>query len=355
MGKKSILSMCWIICSLLLVACVDKQMTQPTISATCDEVSQLIQTPSHISYSVSNSNKKLMLDADVVLPETVPSSEIILHPDLESTANLASDFGLTQGLTDDGYESCYVVKDKAGNRMRTLTSNKYGAIRYLDIANNSNASMSKDLLHQLDPYYVTEYIPVNMNLTGTEVAADLAKQFEEYSCFTFIPWNVCAYEASEGQPDRGYYSVKLMPVYDGIPVSIHSTVQELRLWVNAKVSNNGVFAFQGTFSFIYENSSEKSQLVSVDSVIQNLSNNFDVLISGEELSIERISLQYYAQQDKNGVLVLHPVWVFEGIEYMSKEATGYESIENQFTVIYWADTGALIDIFNGENNTSTVS
>ncbi len=346
---------CFFTLSLLFAACAETDTPQPTVPETNIETTQPIQSVSHISDIVSHGDKSLVLDAEILYPENIPAAEIVLLPDLEQPVKMADDFGLTLELDNDVHESKYTMNDENGNTIRSLTSDKSGCIQYLDIENNINPSRSIDVNHQFDSYYVTENIPKGMKHTGLEVATDIAIEFEKYSCFTFIPWNVCAYEASEGQPDQSCYSVQLMPVYDGIPVSIHSNVQNLTLWVNAKVSNIGIFAFQGTFAFKHEKTSEKSQPVALDCMIQNLSENFNMLITGEKLTIERISIQYYAQQDKNGCLVLRPVWVFEGSEYMSSEVTGYEPIVEQFAAVYWADTGALLDIFNGKMNTTTVN
>lgn len=338
----------------LFSGCGNKALPDVTQADPIPTVSNFQHIPSDISSTFAVDDKTLVVNADVIFAEKIPASKVVLLPVSEEITKIAEDFSLTQTQAAVDGSTVYYQNDSDGNTVRTLKVNSNGCVNYLDIANDINPPKSIDADHVFDPYYITSTMPSGINVSAAKAAEDVAALMESYTCFSFIPWNVCAYEAMD-ENDTGAYYIQLVPAYNGIPISMHSNVQDLALWVNAKYSNTGIFSFQGTFVFTHEKSEELTSFVTPDHVVESLGSNFHLLAQGDKITIDRISLQYYAEQDSNGTCILKPVWVLEGTEYMSEKITGYAPITERFTALYWAEDGSLLDMFSGSSGTATVS
>ena len=176
-----------------------------------------------------------------------------------------------------------------------------GDIYYLDVARDRNGE-PLDPGHSLEPNYFTQQIPNGMERTGKEVAEETAAFLENYSCLTFVPWNVCAYQGNLGR-----YSMKLKCLYEG-----KNILGRFRM-LSANVSPEGLYDFQGTLLLKEDRREEIPKPMTLTEAVEQLKTDFAGYSLAKTVTIDKIDLQYYGEETPEG-WILHPAWVFSGME-----------------------------------------
>lgn len=191
------------------------------------------------------------------------------------------------GVTDEGWET--------------------GRTYYLDCLRNLNGQdVEEDDLNSFTPYYMTEHIPDQLEMTAQEAAKAMAEYLSRYSCFTYKPWNVAAVNC-RNQPDTsGYYQMLMQPQFDGIPVYGHGALQ-----VSACLSAEGFFTFQGIM--VMEEQSRKAAQASMtlEEAVAQFQADFAEDPQGDRVTVDQIKVGYLAQAHYSGNWTLSPVWIFE--------------------------------------------
>lgn len=257
---------------------------------------------------------------DTMVEELVHSQ----YPDLqEGTMNGERDwsvateerllFGL--GITDKGWET--------------------GRTYYLDCLRDLNGQdVEEDERNSFTPYYMTEHIPDQLEMTPQEAAEEMEEYLSRYSCFTYKPWNVAAVNCRTQPDTSGYYQMRMQPQFDGIPVYSNDALQ-----VSACLSAEGVFTFQGIM--VMEEQSRKAAQASMtlEEAVAQFQADFAEDPQGDRVTVDQIKVGYLAQAHYSGNWTLTPVWIFEYHAvrpgHASKERTNYD------TQAYRMDNGDL--------------
>lgn len=206
-----------------------------------------------------------------------------------------------------------------------------GDIYYLDVARDQNGE-PLDPGHSLEPNYFTQQIPNGMEKTGKEVAEETGAFLENYSCLTFVPWNVCAYQGSPG-----LYSMKLKCLYEGKDI-LGGFSQ-----FSANISPEGLFDFQGTLLLKEDRREEIPKPMTLAEAVERLKTDFAGYSLAKTVTIDKIGLQYYGEETPEG-WILHPAWVFSGMESAQQLDCAYESPnpkDEPVAFCYFLDDGFL--------------
>lgn len=220
------------------------------------------------------------------------------------------------GITDEGWET--------------------GRTYYLDCLRDLNGQRAEeDEINSFTPYYMTKHIPDQLEMTPEEAAKTMAQYLEQYSCFTYKPWNVAAVNC-RNQPDTsGYYQMCMQPQFEGMPVYGHGALQ-----VSACMSAAGVFTFQGIM--VLKERSRKAAEVSMtlEEAVEQFKADFAEDPKGNQVTVDHIKVGYLAEAHYSGNWTLSPVWIFE-YNAVRPRPDNQEDAMYHYTCAYRMKNGSL--------------
>lgn len=209
----------------------------------------------------------------------------------------------------DGYRTWSVQTEERLLFSLGITDESWeaGRTHYLDCLRNLNGQhVELDALNIFTPYYITEHIPDQLEMTPLEAAEEMARYLSRYSCFTYKLWNIAAVNCRTQPNTSGYYQMRMQPQLDGIPVYGHGALN-----VSACMSANGVFTFQGIM--VLEEQSRKAAQVSMtlEEAVEQFKADFVEDPMGDQVTVDHIKVGYLADAHYDGSWTLSPVWIFE--------------------------------------------
>ena len=211
-----------------------------------------------------------------------------------------------------------------------------GRTHYLDCLRNLNGQhVEEDEHNSFTPYYMTEHIPDQLEMTPEEAAETMAEYLEQYSCFSYKPWNVAAVNC-RSQPDTsGYYQMRMQPQFEEIPVYGHGALQ-----VSACMSAEGVFTFQGIM--VLKEQSRKAAEVSMtlEEAVEQFKADFAEDPKGNQVTVDHIKVGYLAEAHYSGNWTLSPVWIFE-YNAVRPRPDNQEDTTYHYTCAYRMKNGSL--------------
>ena len=299
----------------------------------------------HVVENVAIDGRVLRIDAQVTLPNWSALAHIRLGSDVEKLNDLVNDLILslsprTQAISN-AYQTDWIVKD--GGEVEKSLSIQADNIRvyYLDDANDINSSsIEKNENVAWIPHYITEQHPPKLDMTGEEAAKIACSILEQYSCFTYFPWNVVAFDA-EAKFSSGAYGMELQAFYNGFPIfdqysaSKNEHIQSCKM--DAWMSDDGLFSFQGALLLKEIEKTEIKQTLSLDSAIQKMIEDFPIYAIGSTVHVTGICAAYFLQgSSEDTTCTLIPGWAFECTD--SAEKSLYE---RYYTCFYDLETGML--------------
>lgn len=285
----------------------------------------------------------LQIDAEVTLPDWNTMATIQLGPDAEKESRLVEDWILSKypetKPVRSAYQTDWMVKDGEEILESLTVDTNNVTVNYLNVTNDINSdSIEKDDIMSWIPHYITELRPPMLEITADEAAKESSTILEQYSCFTYSPWNVTALDAETTQ-SSGAYSIKLQPLYDGFPIfgsyspSQREIIQSCE--INAWMSDKGLFCFYGTLPLKELDRSKIERVLSLDHAVEKIIEDFPIYAIGQNVRITRICAAYDLQGDPiDATCTLIPGWAFECVD--SDEHSLYESY---YTCFYALETG----------------
>ncbi len=275
--------------------------------------------------------KTLTIHAEVEIPNLSKLEKITLKFDEERFQAMGKDLVLSQypeleeSISLDGYRGW--SKETPEKLLISLhcedESFEAGRCHYLDVLRDLNGQdMPGDEGRCFDPHYLTENIPNKLGMTAQEAAQKIAGELEQYSCFTYDPWNVTAYNIQENPDSSGYYSAKMQPYFEGCPVYGHGALQ-----ISSHMSVEGLFSFQGIMVLKETGRTPVSCAMDMEAAVVRFQEQFvEEANAGAEVFVDRITPGYKATSEYDGTWTLHPVWVFECREISNGSEHSYHSV-----------------------------
>jgi len=214
-------------------------------------------------------------------------------------------------------------------------------VGYLNVVNDINSDILDEPLSWFTPHYITQLEPPMMDITAEEAAQEASAVFSQYSCFTYTPQNIVAFDA-EAEGESGYYYIKLQPVYNGILVLdkyvAGSTEYSKSIAISAAMSAKGLFSFQGNLLYKEIERAEVEQRLSLKRAVEKMAEDFPIYAIGETVTVTNICAAYCFQASvADGTDTLVPGWAFACID-SAEDSSG---IKQQYTCFYDFETGSL--------------
>ncbi len=289
--------------------------------------------------------RSLQIDAEVVLPDLHTMANIKLGANTEKWNQLAEDWILSKApgtkSVSSEFQTVWQTEEEGAFHERLSIDSDNIKVDYLNEANDINSDMmEKEEISWFVPHYITRECPPLVSISAEEAAKEVSQILAQYSCFTYSPWNIVAFNA-EREGDSGAYCVELQPLYNDIPVFDQYTpgrnehVQSAK--ISAWMSAEGLFAFQGNLLLKETGKTDIVRALSLDRAVEKLVEDFPIYAIGESVYVTGICAAYYLQgttEDETCTLI--PGWAFECCDSAEKS-----SHERQYTCFYDFENGKL--------------
>ena len=209
------------------------------------------------------------------------------------------------------------------------------------MANDINSDiMEEEEMSSFFPHYITQEHPPLLNISAEEAAEEASQILARYSCFTYSPWNVVAYNA-EKEGGSGAYRMELQPLYNGVPVfdqyrtdrDEHLQSAKITTWMSAE----GMFSFQGNLLLKEIGKTDIAQALSLECAVEKLIEDFSIYAIGKSVYVTGICAGFYLQgTSADNTCTLIPGWAFE-----CRDSAEKSSHERQYTCFYDFESGKL--------------
>lgn len=335
MGKKLVLCL---VSAVMMLSCLTGCAVQESTKAGTPETETIA-----IKEEVQMNDKTLLIDTTVDVPVLSELEEITLSFDNNMLDTMVEELvhsqypELKEG-TMDGYRDWSVATEERLLFGFSVEDEGWesGRTYYLDVLRDLNGQhVEEDDLNSFTPYYMTEHIPDQLEMTPEEAVETMAEYLGQYSCFTYKPWNVAAVNC-RNQPDTsGYYQMCMQPQFEGMPVYGHGALQ-----VRACMSAEGVFTFQGIM--VLKEQSRKAAEVSMtlEEAVEQFKADFAEDPEGNQVKVDHIKVGYLAEAHYSGNWTLSPVWIFE-YNAVNPRPDNQEERANHYTCAYRMKNGSL--------------
>jgi len=295
----------------------------------------LSRTPERVNTSFRDGSKELRIDAEVILPGAGKLSRVTLVHDSERAEAMAEELICSRFESYEHPEDGdWFVTDGETRRAHFESDTEMsGYSHYTDVAADIDAPYNDYDMMYLTNFYVTENQPEGMSLTPAEAAEKVEAYFGERSELDFKTFRMI----SAGGGDKpGFYNVWEQLIYRGVPVCPREGVEAANLHAIAYISDEKIYAFYGRFLLKTEKAEEISELVPLETVMGQLEKNFSTLSSDYNVTVDKISLEYYPTETSGGKFLLRPVWNFYG-----KTDEMVITTPGEWLFSYHADDGSL--------------
>lgn len=280
--------------------------------------------PEHLSLTLEENGKILIIDADAPAPMT-EMPHIITLGDADIYAELKellveSILPSNEEIREDGG----IWFDTKGNPLAMLHS---GPI-FTDFENYSilTGLFIDPMFDTMRHRYISEEIPGDITMDKYEAAERAVDFFETHSIFTFSPHKILA--GTDGA--TGYYSVYLQAAYEETP--IFPITPSGNAGTKAAITNDGIVFFKGCFAFEETERRILESPFSFESTLEHFKEEFSRIIPCD-ITIHTISKEYMFYRVENGVYELRPAWCFYG--------TSNEGIETDYGFCFSMVDGAF--------------
>lgn len=336
MGKRIA---CLLLSAVLAVSCLAGCAQQELIEETLPKQTEIVS----VTEEAQADGKTLVIDTTVEVPDLSSLEEVTLYFDEDLLDTMVEELvhsqypELKEG-TMDGYRDWSVATEERLLFGFSVEDEGWesGRTHYLDCLRNLNGQHEEEDEHNsFTPYYMTEHIPDQLEMTPEEAAETMAEYLGQYSCFTYMPWNVAAVNCRNQQDASGYYQMRMQPQFEGIPVYGHGALQ-----VSACMSAEGVFTFQGIM--VLKEQSRKAAEVSMtlEEAVEQFKVDFAEDPQGNRVTVDRIKVGYLAEAHYSGTWTLSPVWIFE-YSAVRPRPDNQEEATYYYTCAYRMDDGSL--------------
>lgn len=276
------------------------------LPTTMPETTEPATEPIHISLTLEENGKTLIIDADTPAPLTQMPNIITLkdadiYVELE-TLLVEPILPTNEGIReDDG-----IWFDSTGNPLVMLHS---GPI-FTDFENYSiltGLSIIDPMFDRMHHRYITDEIPGDITLDKYEAAETTVDFFESHSIFTFSPHKILS--GTDGS--TGYYTVYLQAEYEDTPIFAVSA-SGFNAETKAAITNDGIVFFKGCFAFEESDRQVLESPISFESTLEHFKEEFSRIIPCD-MTIHTISQELLFHRVENGIYELRPAWSFYGI------------------------------------------
>ncbi len=304
---------------------------------------------SHITAENTSEGKNLYIDADVELGDLKELAETKILIDEETVQKFVDH------LVRKQYPEVSEGKENSGERVWDYFENgqliiacslsENGFLNYLNVPEDLNCPYM-DGEHIFEYGYMTDVMPPQMNLPAEEAAEQSGQFLNEYSCFSFRPWNILAGDQPDADAASGCYYISMQAIYDGIPVSVKSEANAAGLSTTVVFSKNGIFQVQGSFLFQDYEKRKIEQIADFDSILKKFQLDFSTFSEGDTITVDRVSIEYFPEPSKENSYTLVPVWVFDCTDRRTEINQGEEEdIYLKYSYMYSAEDGSFYGIY----------
>lgn len=259
----------------------------------------------HISYNSTQGQQSLSIEAEISLPETIPSERFILSFDEDARENLF------KTLIKDPKDLAHEDQDGRIVGITFDTETPYGStpgdIYYEDHRKTDWHEKSLDNEKFWEPGYFSPYKPGNFSKSSKEAAEEFADFLNAYSCLDFVPLRA---ESREGA-DGAYY-VHFKTTFQGLPV----LSRDLHI-ISGQIRETGIEGFQGHMLLKEADKQPIENPLSLQEAIERFKTDSFENSYARLISIDQILLCYVAMPQGDS-WVLSPSWIFLG-----RESGGY--------------------------------
>lgn len=289
--------------------------------------------------------RSLQIDAEVVLPDLHTMANIKLGANTEKWNQLAEDWILSKApgtkSVSSAFQTVWEVEVEGAFHETLCIDADNIRVNYLNVANDINSDiMEEEEMSSFFPHYITRECPPLLNISAEEAAKEASEILAQYSCFTYSPWNIVAYNA-EREGGSGAYCMELQPLYNDVPVfdqyspSRNEHVQSAK--ITAWMSAEGLFTFQGNLLLKETGKTDIARALSLERAVEKLVEDFPIYAIGKSVYVTGVCAAYYLQgttEDETCTLI--PGWAFE-----CRDSAETSSYERQYTCFYDFENGKL--------------
>ncbi len=317
---------------LTLCSCTVNDNKTDNIKPIGDSVnSVLASVPGHIDKTISNGEIDVVIAAPVSVPKGGSIEEVLLTYEDTYTERMVNSliYDIYDNVEHPSSYQWLVFRDS--DSLRCSYSIEPNSL--MSYYNNSDADYSGtyyDYEHIMDYGFFTQHTVSSDNNFGVGNAINEVKlYFEDYSDLSFEPYRVLAADTGNGD---GYYTVWTQCEYNGVSICPRLSNSPTGLGVTSWVSaGDGVYSFQGIFALKATKQVPIESLVPFDSVFDLFCNNVSLFVS-DDLEINSIKLEYFADKAYSDSYSLRPVWSFYGV-------ANQNGTQIEWVFCYYADNG----------------
>lgn len=289
--------------------------------------------------------RTLQIDAEVVLPDLHTMANIKLDANTEECNQLAEDWILSKApgakAVCSAFQTVWEVEVEGVLHEVLCIDADNIRVNYLNAANDINSDiMEEEEMSLFFPHYITQECPPLLNISAEEAAKEASEILAQYSCFTYSPWNIVAYNA-EREGSSGAYRMELQPLYNDVPVfdqyspgrNEHVQSAKIAAWMSA----NGLFTFQGNLLLKETEKTDIERALSLERAVEKLVEDFPIYAIGKTVYVTGICAAYHLQgSTEDETCTLIPGWAFE-----CRDSAEKSSYERQYTCFYDFENGKL--------------
>lgn len=303
----------------------------------------------HVDYKYSNnSNKELIVDADLLIHSWDEIAEISIDTNEENQEKIIFDLLTSKYENVDELETADYKEwkyNKDGVLLAKLSINKYGYLEYLDALNDRNGDYI-DLDHILEYGYITNKLPSGILITVEEAIEEVKQKLQEYSDLSFEPWNALAIDGVKNTNQAGYYEILFQAYYNNIPISVKSDANSRGFYISADYGEDGIFSLDGPLLFSKIAERELEQHIGLETILEKYIEKFDFFGDGEKIELNQIVLEYLPEYIGMGKYVLTPVWTLECVDIRNElEPYETEPVVSRYNIMYYVENGEFCGLY----------
>jgi hypothetical protein len=306
-----------------------------------------LKTPTHIEKSFVQNNISISINADVSVPEVESINRIVFIFDEDNMNRIVNEWLLpaypdAKTHTDESYDYGWGTSKEDGSVLMGFSADRDGRIGFVDASKDINGS--EEEYHPLGIRYITNEIPLGMNIDAQEAEKTAITFVEKYAPFKYSALKIS--DVNDKQRNKGYYEIYLQPEYRKIPVCVALSCDGYNpsLFFEVCISAEGIFSFQGISNLKEIDCKSVENIMSFDSIMEYFSNDIAVLAIGTDVRVNNIYLAYIPECDNsaNPEIKLIPAWCFE---YTDSRIEDGQKVDMKFTVAYSVENGRVMGKF----------
>lgn len=306
-----------------------------------------LKTPAHVEKSFDQNNISVSINADVLVPEADGIYKVVFVFDEENMNRIVNEWLLpaypgAKTYTDESVDYGWGTSKEDGSVLMGFSADRDGRIGFVDASKDINGS--EEEYHPLGIRYITNEIPLGMNIDAQEAEKTAISFVEKYAPFKYSALKIS--DVNDKQRNKGYYEIYLQPEYRKIPVCVALSCDGYNpsLFFEVCISAEGIFSFQGISNLKEIDCKPVESIMPFDSIMDYFSNDIAVLATGTDVRVNNIYLAYISEGDNSASqeIKLTPAWCFEYTDTRIED--GVETT-TRFTLAYSVENGRIIGQF----------